>query len=130
MAHDALPCAGGVPLDCNKLDKLPRPPFSTVKVVHRPMGPLPHTQAIQAPQSCHAHALYLRHEHVLPAAVLQTFDRLQPGAAWSMVALRQQEDLQLRLVDYSLTNSMLLPQPRSARAQGGGGVFESGAGAP
>ena len=68
-----------------------------------------HTEVIQAPQS-HARALYLRHEHVVPTTVLQTLDRLQPGAGWSMVALRPQEDLHLPSVDYSLTNSKLLPQ--------------------
>ena len=54
--------------------------------------------------------MLLRHEHVVPAAVLQTLDRLQLGAGWSMVALRQQGLLHLPAVDYSLSNSTLLPQ--------------------
>ena len=45
-----------------------------------------------------------------PAAVLRTLDHLQPGGGWSMVALRQQEDLHLPAVDYSLDNRKLLPQ--------------------
>ena len=96
-------------MDCKELDKLPRPASTTIRVVRRPMGPLPTTQAISAPQS-HAHALYLRHEQVVPATVLQTLDRLQPVAGWFMVALRQQVDLHLPSLDYSLTNSKLLPQ--------------------
>ena len=54
--------------------------------------------------------MLLRHEHVVPAAVLQTLDRLQPGAGWSVVALRQQEVLHLPAVEYSLSNSRLLPE--------------------
>ena len=53
----------------------------------------------------------LRHEHVVPAAVLQTLDRLQPRAGWSMVALRKQELLHLTAVDYSMSNSRLLLEP-------------------
>ena len=34
---------GATPLDCKELDKLPPPPFGTVKVVRHPMGPLPNT---------------------------------------------------------------------------------------
>ena len=100
---------GATSLDCKRLDKLPRPASGTVGIVQRPMGPLPDMHAIQATQS-HAHALYLRHEHVVPVALLQTWDRLQPGALWSMVALRQHKDGHLPVVDYSLTNSNLLLQ--------------------
>ena len=51
--------------------------------------------------------MLLRHEHVVPVAVLQTLDRLQPGAGWSLVALRQQELLHLPVVEYSLSNNRL-----------------------
>ena len=78
---------GATPLECKELDKLPRPPFATAKVVRRPMGPLHDTHAILVPHSSHARALHLRHEHVVSAAVLQTPDRLQLGVGWSMVAL-------------------------------------------
>ena len=75
---------GATPLDCRDLDKQPRPPCGTVRVVRTPMGPLPPppppppnpvTQSPQAPA-----ATLLRHEHVVLAAVLQTLDRLQLGA--------------------------------------------------
>ena len=115
---------GATPLDYKELDKLPHPPSGTVKVVCRPMGPF------QAPQSCHAQALYFRDEQVVPAAVLQALDRLQPGAGWSMVALRQQEDLHLPSIDYSLTNSMLLPQMCLLLLQKTGQVAAQGRQAP
>ena len=100
------------PLQAKDLDQLQRPPSGTFTVVRRSPGPLPTTQATsvtQAPE-CQAAALRLRHEHVVPAAVLRTLDHLQPGVGWSMVALRQQEDLHLPAVDYSLDNRKLLPQ--------------------
>ena len=104
---------GATPLDRKELDKLPRPTFGTVTVVRRPLpaprDPSPDTQAIQSPQR-HANVLYLRHKHVVPTAVLQTLERLEPGASCSVVALRQQEDLHLPSLDYSLTNSKLSPQ--------------------
>ena len=56
------------------------------------------------------HALYLRHDQVVPAAVLQTPDQFELGVGWSMVALRQQEDTHPPSVDYSLSNNRLLPQ--------------------
>ena len=83
---------GATPLDCKELDNLSRPPTGTIRVVRRPMGPLPPNTASLGhwrPQCPKAPApMLLRHEHVVPAAVLQTLDRLQLGAAWSMVALR------------------------------------------
>ena len=97
------------PLDCKELDNLPRPPTGIVRVVRRPMGPLPPKSAIPLPQCPKARAaMLLGHEHVLPPAVLQTLDPLRPGAGCSMVALRQQELLHLPAVDYSLSNSRLL----------------------
>ena len=54
--------------------------------------------------------MLLRHEHVAPAAVLQTLDRLQLGAEWCMVAQRQPELLHLPAVEYSLSNSRPLPE--------------------
>ena len=101
--------SGATPLECKELDKLPQPASSTVRVVRRPMGPLPNTQAIQAPQGPF-HVPYLRHEHVVLAAAVQTLVRLHTGARWSMVALRQPEDLHLPSVDYSLTNNKRLIQ--------------------
>ena len=99
------------PLDCKELDNLPRPPTGTVRVVWRPMGPLPPNPASPVPQHPKAPvAMLLRHEHVVLAAVLQTLDRLQLGAAWSMVALRHQELLHLPAVEYSLSNSRVLPE--------------------
>ena len=71
-------------LEAKDLDQLPRPPSGTFTVVRRPLRPLPTTQATSvthAPQ-CHAAALHLRHEHVVPAAVLRTFDHLQPRVGW------------------------------------------------
>ena len=62
LCHDL---SRATPLDCQELDKLPRPASGTIKVVRRPTGALIDTHAIQAPQS-HAHAIYLRHEHVVP----------------------------------------------------------------
>ena len=100
------------PLQAKDLDQLQHPPSGTFTVVRRSLGPLPTTQATsvtQAPE-CQAAALRLRHEHVVPAAVLHTLDHLHPGVGWSMVALRQQEDLHLPAVDYSLDNRKLLPQ--------------------
>ena len=44
--------------------------------------------------------MLLRHEHVVPAVVLQTLGRLKLGAGWSMVALRGQELLHSPAVDY------------------------------
>ena len=102
---------GATPLDCKELDNLPRPPAGTVRVVRRPRGPLPAKCASPPPQCPKAPAaMLLRHENVVPAAVLQTLDRLQPGAEWSMVVLRQQGLLHLPAVEYSLTNSILLPE--------------------
>ena len=46
----------------------------------------------------------------MPAAVLRTLDHIQLGVGWSRVALRQQEDLHLPTVHYSLDNKKLLPQ--------------------
>ena len=89
------------PLQAKDLDQLQRPPSGTFTVVRRSLGPLPTTQATsvtQAPE-CQAAALRLRHEHVVPAAVLRTLDHLQPGVGWSMVALRQQEDVHLPAVN-------------------------------
>ena len=75
------------------------------------MGRLPPNPASPVPQCPQASsAMLLRHEHVVLAAVLQTLDRLQPGARWSMVALRQRELLHLPAVDYSLSNTRLLPK--------------------
>ena len=54
--------------------------------------------------------MLLRHEHVVPAVVVQTLDRLQPGVGWSMVALRQHDLLHLLAVDYSLSSRGLLPE--------------------
>ena len=101
---------GATHLDCKELDKLPRLPSCTRRVVRRPTGPLLDTKAIAAPQGCHTHAPYLWHERVVPAAYLQTLDRLRAGASCSMVALRQQDYLHLAVRTYSLTNSKLLPQ--------------------
>ena len=96
-------------LDCKEPDNLPRPHIGTVQVVRRPMGPLPPNPASPVSHSPQAPAaMLLRNEHVLPAAVLQTLDRLQPGAGWSLVALRQQELLHLPVVEYSLSNNKLL----------------------
>ena len=36
-------------LDCKELDNLPRPPTGTVRVVRRPMGPLPPNSARPVP---------------------------------------------------------------------------------
>ena len=89
----------------------PRPPSSALTVVRRPMGPPLATRAgAGQSQGPTAHPLRLRHNHIVPAAVLQTLDRLQPGAGRSIVALRQQEEHLLPSVDYSLTNKKLLPQ--------------------
>ena len=102
---------GATPLDCRELDTLPRPPTGIVQVVRCPMGRVPPNPAGTVPQCPQAPAAVLmRHEHVVPAAVLQTLDRLQPGAGWSMVALRQHELLHLPAVDYSLSNSRVLPE--------------------
>ena len=53
---------GATPLDCKELDNLPRPPTGTVRVVRRPLGPLPPNSASPVPQSsqgtsCHASAV-------------------------------------------------------------------------
>ena len=102
---------GAAPLNCNELDNLPRPPTGTVQFVRRPMGPLPPNPASPVPQCPKAPAaLLFRHEHVVAAAVLQTLDRLQPRAWWSMVAPWQQELLHLLAVEHSLNNSKLLPE--------------------
>ena len=80
---------GATPLDCKELDNLPRLPIGTVRVVRRPMGPLPPNPNNRDPQCTQEPAaMLLRYEHVVPAAVLQTLDRLQPVAGWSMFALR------------------------------------------
>ena len=100
------------PLQAKDLDQLQRPQSGTFTVVRRSLGPLPTTQATsvtQAPQ-CQAAALRLRHEDVVPVAVLRTLDYLQPWVGWSTVALRQQQDLHLSAVDYSLDNRKFLPQ--------------------
>ena len=87
------------------------PSFSNT-VVHRPLGPAPTTTKGMRPHShvSTADPLLLRHQHVVSTAVLGTLDRLQPGAGWSMVAPSKQQHLQLPTMDYSLTNSALLPQ--------------------
>ena len=116
------------PLEAKDLDQLPRHPSGTFTVVCRPLGHLPTTQATsatQAPQG-QAAALHLRHEHVVPAAVLRTLDHLPPGDGWSMVALRQQEDLHLAAVDYSLANRKLLPQMCHLLLQKGGSLATQG----
>ena len=79
---------GTTPLDCKELDNLPRPPTGTVRVARRPVGPLPRKPASPVPRCPQGPvAMLLRHEYVVRATVLQTLDRLQPGAGWSMVAL-------------------------------------------
>ena len=40
---------GATPLDWKELDNQPRPPTGTVRVVRRPMGPLPPNPAIPVP---------------------------------------------------------------------------------
>ena len=102
---------GATPLDCKELDNLPRPPTGTVWLVRRPMGRLPPNSAGRLPRCPKAPAAMLqRHDHVVPAALLQTLDLLQPGAGWSMVALAQQKVLHLPAVEYSVTNSRLLQE--------------------
>ena len=99
------------PLDCKGLDNVPRPPTGTVRIVRRPMGPLPPSSASPVPQCPPTpDAMLLGHDHVVPVGVLQILDRLQLGAGWSMVALRQRELLHLPTVEYSLSNSGLLPE--------------------
>ena len=60
---------GATPLDCKELHNLPWPPTDTVRVVRRPMGPLPPNSASPVPQCPKAAAAMLvRHDHVVPAA--------------------------------------------------------------
>ena len=56
-----------------------------------------------------ADPLGLRHEHKVLAAVLQTLDRVQPNAVWSMVDPREQENLLPHTIEYFVNNFKLLP---------------------
>ena len=99
------------PLKTKELGMLPRPPSSALTIVRRPIGPPAATRACLAPaKGPKADPLRLRRNHIVPVAVLQTLDRAQPEAGWSMVSLRQQEELLLPSVEYFLSNTKLWPQ--------------------
>ena len=102
---------GATSLDYKELGSLPRPPTSILRALRQPMCLLP-PNSCSPPHQCPkaAAAMLLLHEHVVPAVVLRTLDRLQPGAGWSMVKLRQQELLHLLAVEYSLTNGTLMTE--------------------
>ena len=99
------------PLKTKELDMLPRPPSRAHSIVRCPIGPQATSRARQAPaKGPKGEPLRVPHNHIAPAAVLEALDRLQCRAGPSMLFLRQQEELLLPSVKYSLSNTKLLPQ--------------------